>query len=327
MRNPDVIYIDAAVQDLPITRNLTRQLSAIPQEVVSDPRLLTPPATLDEGKRQWLCTRAPRGWLTTLAPSERGTIRLGMDLVVNPPYAVSYCPLQVTHAAYGFTQVYCNLADVFAELTRRFARAPHQRFRIQTGRKGDLLALDETVQWTQPLIPFFALMPNATLELKTRTNTVAQLLDLPHHGRTVITFALNPRPLIESEERGTASLMERLIAARRCLDAGYRVAFAIDPIVHCPNWQRLYEELLDELFAHIPPEACEGIALACLSYSPGLPAAALRQFPGSCLFHGEFVPVRGQYRYFRPIREAIYRWFTVALDARQVPLQTLQASA
>ncbi len=44
------------------------------------------------------------------------------------------------------------------------------------------------------------------------------------------------------DEHGTASLSERLLAARRCQDAGYRLGFHFDPIVEYPNWEDDYED-------------------------------------------------------------------------------------
>jgi spore photoproduct lyase len=42
---------------------------------------------------------------------------------------------------------------------------------------------------------------------------------------------MNPQQVIDLDEHGTASLSERLLAARRCQNAGYRLGFHFDPIV------------------------------------------------------------------------------------------------
>lgn len=321
MVTPNVIYIDAAVRDLFHTRRICEQLAPTPAEIIEYLQWLQYPADFSEAKRRWLLTQSSRQWLKALPAMGDGIIRLGADLVINTPYDCSYCPLRVQLGGKPIVSIITDVELVIAELARRFAKSPQQQFRLRMGLSGDALALDDITRFSQVLVPFFALMPNATLELRTRTDNVGHLLQLGHQGHTVISFAINPRVLITGEERGTASLLERLIAARRCINAGYRVAFAIDPIIRCHGWERLYEELLDELFTHIPPESCDAIDLACLHYPRGLPAATTPTFPGSQVFLGEFVPVNGEYRYFRPIRDEIYRWFSNALAQRQVSKQ------
>lgn len=321
MSAPTILYIDAVVRDLSHTRQICERLPQVPTEILPDLRWLQPPASFAEGKRRWLLTKAPRHWLNTLPIMGDGVIHLAADVVLNTPYDTSFASARVTGVGQGLIQVHTDLEAIIAELARRFARSPRQQFRVRMGVAGDALAIDDVALFSHTLIPFFALMPNATLELRTRTDHVSQLLQLAHRRRTVLSFAINPRALITGEERGTASLLERLIAARRCLNAGYRIAFAIDPIIRCRGWRRLYEELLDELFSHIPADACDGIDLTCLHYPRGLPELALQAFPGSHIFFEELVPVNGAYRYFRPIRDEMYRWFTAALAHRQVPKQ------
>lgn len=325
MGTPTNLYIDAAVQDLCHARRICDRLPQVPTEILADLQWLQPPESFAAGKERWLLTKAPRHWLKVMPTLGDGVIRLAADTVLNTPYDTSFAVARVARGkgvvGHGVIQIHVDIETIIAELARRFARTPHQQFRVRVGIAGDPLAIDDITLFSHTLIPFFALMPNATLELRTRTDNISHLLQLAHQGRTVLSFALNPRALITGEERGTASLLERLIAARRCLNAGYRVAFAIDPIIRCQGWERFYEELLDELFTHIPPDACDGIDLTCLHYPRGLPELALQAFPGSHIFFEELVPVNGEYRYFRPIRDEMYQWFSTALARRQVPKQ------
>jgi spore photoproduct lyase len=62
---------------------------------------------------------------------------------------------------------------------------------------------------------------------------------------------MNPQRVIDLDEHGTASLDERLLAARRCQDGGYRLGFHFDPIVDYPNWERDYEEMLEQIFSSV----------------------------------------------------------------------------
>ncbi|MBI4365429.1 MAG: hypothetical protein HY543_01270 [Deltaproteobacteria bacterium] len=314
---PDVIYIDATVKENAFVRAIRARLSNIPCEEIEDLRWLRYPTDFLEAKRVWLLTAGPRPLLRTV-PSGDATARAVLELAHNTPYDTSYSPLRVTLAGRPIVRIGAAIEAILAEIASRAAKHPRRSVRVQIGARCDALALDDMTQLSATLVPFAGFFPNCTLELRTRTDNVGQLLKLPHNGRTVVTFAVNPRALIAGEERGTPSLVARLAAARRCLNAGYRVGFAIDPIIQCAGWERLYEEMLDELFTHVAPDECETIDLQCLRYPKGLPELALRAFPGTQIFFSEFAPVRGEYRYFRPLRDRMYQWFAAILAHRQV---------
>jgi hypothetical protein len=106
---------------------------------------------------------------------------------------------------------------------------PERSFRIGTGELADSLALDPLTGLSRHLVPFFAARANATLELKTKTDNVGELLDLDPRGRVVVSWSVNAPAIVAAEEHGTASLAERLSAARRVQEAGYRLGFHFDP--------------------------------------------------------------------------------------------------
>src|SRR4029450_5221847 len=93
--------------------------------------------------------------------------------------------------------------------------------------------------------------PTVLLELKTKSDCVEGLLALDPKERVVVSWSMNPQQVIDLDEHGTASLSERLLAARRCQNAGYRLGFHFDPIVEYLNWESDYEEMLDQTFSTV----------------------------------------------------------------------------
>jgi spore photoproduct lyase len=204
--------------------------------------------------------------------------------------------------------VYSNWDDLLEEIDAFLSSAPHALLRLGTGELSDSLALDSVLPVSQMLVPFFAARKNAILELKTKSAEIDHLLSLDHGGRTVVSWSLNPLKMIREEERGTASLDERMEAARECQEKGYLLGFHFDPIIDHEGWERGYEETISFLFRRIDPGRVAWISLGGFRYPPQLKAIARERFPDTRIFLGELFPGRdGKFRYLQEIRVEMYR--------------------
>ena len=132
-----------------------------------------------------------------------------LDLIENCPFECTYCILQAFLNKPLIT-VHANLEDMLKQVQQLTSSKPDTLFRIGTGEHSDSLALDKTLGINQHVIKFFCCpLPNALLELKTKSNHVEHLLELPHGGKTVISWSVNPQAIIKKEELKTATLDER----------------------------------------------------------------------------------------------------------------------
>ena len=181
-------------------------------------------------------------------------------------------------------------------------------FRIGTGELADSLALDHITGFSRKIVPFFATLPNGILELKTKSDQISNLKDLAHGEHTIVSWSVNSRRISHAEEFQAATFEERLAAALQCQEWGYKLGFHFDPIVYYEGWEDEYKEVVREILRAMDPGRIAWISLGALRFTPHLREMAHKQFPGSKLPFGEFVPGHhGKLRYFRPIREEIYR--------------------
>jgi spore photoproduct lyase len=225
----------------------------------------------------------------------------------NCHFECTYCVLQ-SYLTNEALMVCTNIEDLLAEVKEKLLQNPEQTFRIGTGELADSLALDPITAYSRRIVPFFASLPNGVLELKTKSDRIANLKDLNHAGHTVISWSLNSRRICSSEESKAATIDERLAAADQCQKWGYKLGFHFDPIVYDLNWESDYREVVKDLFAIVNPEKVAWISLGALRFTPHLRDYVHSRFPKSKIPYGEFVPGHhGKLRYFRPIREEIYR--------------------
>jgi spore photoproduct lyase len=219
------------------------------------------------------------------------------------PYDCSYCFLQ-QYTNFPGIILPANLEDFFEKFDN-FIKKLTKPIRIGTGEFCDSLALDHLTEYSKRLIPYFA-NKNIFFELKTKSANIANLATIRPPKNIVISWSLNPAEIIESEEKATANLEERLDAAVKLQNIGYRIAFHFDPIIHLSGWQNLYRDLIDKIYTKINPPF-SWISLGTLRSHRELKTIVELRFPKSSIFYGElFLGEDKKLRYPLFLRKEIY---------------------
>jgi DNA repair photolyase len=312
------VVVAEGAESSAIYRNLRRTLPQVPFMSVAE---ITPTSAamnlygdgFGAAKRTLFLTRH-KGDFFKKCPGSEGQVCCNyfvINFASNCPMDCSYCYLQEYLADNASLKVFSNVEDLIQEADRTLARHRGVFFRIGTGEITDSLALEPYTGMVGELIPYFAAQPNVLLELKTKSDCVDSLLDLDPQGRVVVAWSMNPQPVIDRDEHGTASLSARLAAARRCQDAGYRLGFHFDPMIEYPGWESDYESMLEQTFATVDWRKLSWLSLGVLRQTPGLKRTMRARFPGSLLLTGEQVLCPdGKWRYFQPLRVEMYRKMT-----------------
>lgn len=190
-------------------------------------------------------------------------LNLGLQCNMN----CSYCYLQ-SYINTPVTTIYTNINDAFKELETLAMSKSKQSLRIGTGETIDSLSLDPLTGYSVQLIDFFKNHPQWTIEFKTKTDRIDSFLHHSHNGNVMVSWSINPQRVIDHEEHGTASLLDRLRAARRCRDQGFQIAFHIDPMIwHC-DWKENYSGLVDTLCHEFRADEVSHISLGALRFPP-----------------------------------------------------------
>lgn len=218
----------------------------------------------------------------------------------------TYCILQA-YLNQPNLRLFGNVEDMFHELTDELEANPGRLYRIGTGEFTDSLLLDPITGFSRRLVPYFARVNNAVLELKTKTTHIDNLLGLDHNGHTIAAWSLNAAGIRRHEEPFAASLKERFDAARLCANEGYFLAFHFDPIIDYPDWRSGYAETLDRLFQAVDSRRIVWISLGAFRFMPELKGIIHTRHPRSRITYGEFIRgLDGKMRYFRDIRVEFY---------------------
>ncbi len=303
------ILIDRGAEGDSIAQQVRTKLPGVPMESVS-PDDLAAADDIDELDKQSLRMVHFSGDFLKPCPGTRRYICCGYQILhvgINCPMDCSYCFLQ-SYLNQPSLRIFSNLEENLDVVGNTIDRHPDRIFRIGTGEFTDSLALDYLTGWTDLLLPFTSPKKNCIVELKTKTAYIENLLRKRVVGqRIVVAWSLNTPRIIAHEERHTAGLESRILAARRCQKAGFVVAFHFDPLIHYPGWREEYEEVIHLMERHIDPESIIWISIGSFRYMPDLKRAIMRRFPETHVLNGEFVSgLDGKLRYFKPIRTEMY---------------------
>lgn len=225
----------------------------------------------------------------------------------NCPYDCTYCILQY-YLNNPLLTVYANTDELMDQIRVRIRKEPQRLFRIGTGELADSLALDDIALVGPELIRFAARQKNMILELKTKSCKVDHLLDVPHDGKTVISWSLNPPDRIGRHEFYAADLSGRMQALRKVQNAGYMTGFHFDPMLMYADQEAGYEYLAKTLFEHADPSHIAWISIGSLRFPPEMAEKVRSKFPATDLLDGEMIRGRdNKQRYFKPLRINMYK--------------------
>ena len=315
MFRPQTIYIEEGAEEFPLTREVLKLYPEIPVErdvevssLIRDIRK-TSSDVFGAGKKQLVLGKFKGSFLKKCPGISPGMVCCNyyvVNLLKNCIYDCSYCFLQDFLANNPLLVAFVNVEDLIHELEAIFSLYPDRTFRVGTGELTDSLALDHILPYTNQLVPFFNRQQNAVLELKTKSDRVDNLLKQDPKN-VIVSWSVNPQLVIDQEEKGTPDLAQRIEAARKCQEKGYKIGLHLDPVILFPGWEEAYEELIGTLFSSLSPAAIEWISLGSFRYRSSLKQIIKSRHSDTLLFNSEHVPSKdGKFRYLRPLRNHAY---------------------
>lgn len=306
---PSGIFIEKAVKDSYLVKNFREKFPNTPVQIINSYNEYLSKTKFSISKlKEPLVFLIKEKWdFLKPCPCTKVHLNCGywvLNLGFGCPFDCSYCFLQC-YANFPGIILPANIEDFFIEFDA-LCKKLKRPIRIGTGEFCDSLALDEITQYSSKLVPYFK-DKNVFFELKTKSNKISNLLNIQPSGNIVVSWSLNPQSLIEQEEVATASLKERLIAAKTLQEKGYNVAFHFDPIIYTENWEALYKNTIDLIYSYLKPPF-SWISLGTLRCHRSLKAVNELRFPKSNIFYGElFTGEDKKLRYPPFLRREIYK--------------------
>jgi len=183
-----------------------------------------------------------------------------IDAVQSCAFGCTYCTIQT---------FYNQKITIDADLKSKLAAIPLEpgkRIHIGTGQSSDSLVWGNRNGMLNTLFDFAGKHPQVMLEFKTKSDNIGYFRDHPAPANIVCSWSLNPQEIIDNEEYFTASLEQRLHAARTVADLGVKVSFHFHPIIYYDQWETAYPQIAERILAMFRPEEILFISFGSVTF-------------------------------------------------------------
>ena len=222
------------------------------------------------------------------------------------PFGCEYCIVQNYQRA-GDATLYVNFEDCKNEI-EELRKNVKGSIRLGTGHFGDPMGFEGIYPLNQAIIEWTKDMPDFTVEVKTKSNYIEPILKYKNAKNLTMAYSLNSIESANLLEHKTASIEERLVAARDVVKAtNCNIAFHFEPIIPIQDWQKKYLEVFELMGKILSGIEISWISLGTFRFPKGFQEYVELYHPNTGIFAEEFYPCSdGKIRYFRPLREKLY---------------------
>ncbi len=180
--------------------------------------------------------------------------------MLNCLYDCRYCFLQGMYQSANYV-LFVNYEDFQDEIRRVCGNHPTEEVHFFSGYDCDSLALEPVTRFADVFLPFFAALPNATLELRTKSTQIRGLANANPFSGCVVAFSLTPTEIATKVEAKAPPLERRFTAIKQLQRQGWQIGLRFDPLIYQTGYQEQYKGLFDQVFAFIDMERLHSVSL------------------------------------------------------------------
>lgn len=299
-----MIYVEESVADLPRSRAILQRFPkarVVPCQRYGE--IFNPRAQSFrlQKKRPALILARKQGRLVLPTPEGYG---IGGDRnfyfshMLNCLYDCRYCFLQGMYSSAHYV-LFVNYEDFFAAVEEE-ARDTTYFF---SGYDCDSLAFEGVTGFVAEALPVFRALPDAWLELRTKSTRIEPLLAVEPWDRCVVAFSFTPEKISLELENGVPSFARRLSAMEKLGARGWPLGLRFDPLLLTEDFRAQYRDLFRRVF-----QTLDGYRIHSVTFGPfRLPAGFFRQmdrlYPDEPLLAGPMQLQDGMVSYRRELEQ------------------------
>lgn len=212
--------------------------------------------------------------------------------LLNCPYDCRYCFLQGMYQSANLV-LFVNFEDFMQDIEFTVSQYPPGSCIFFSGYDGDSLAMDGLSGFLSVFLPFFSQLPEATLELRSKSTQIRSLLAQSPLSNVVVAFSLVPDEVALQVEHKAPSIAKRLAAIEQLIAAGWQVGLRFDPLIQIANFKQRYEDLIERLRARVPLEQLHSVSVGTMRFPVKMLDKLQRLYPKDRLLMYPFVSKKG----------------------------------
>ena len=237
--------------------------------------------------------------------------------MLNCLYDCRYCFLQGMYQSANYV-LFINYEDFQDEIKQRCAETPTEPVHFFSGYDCDSLALEPVTGFAEQFLPIFEAIPNAWLELRTKSTQVRSLLSREAFPRCIVAFSLNPDEIATKVEAKAPSLERRLDALLKLQAHGWQIGLRFDPMIYQLGYQQQYQHLFEQVFSVIKLESLHSVSLGAFRLPEKYFKKVHKLFPDEKLFVSPLENNQGMISYKEALEQEMTNFCTEQL-LRYIP--------
>jgi spore photoproduct lyase len=246
--------------------------------------------------------KAALGACPVASPNTRCCNLLTLDAVQSCGFDCSYCSIQSF-----YNQNKIGFDKNFKENLKSLELDPNEIYHIGTGQSSDSLMWGNKEGVLDALFEFAAAHPNVILEFKTKSNNINYFLENDVPKNIICTWSLNTPTICENEEHLTASLEERINAAKKVSEKGVLIGFHFHPIVQYENYLAEYETVYKQLINTFDAKKVVLVSFGTLTFiKPVIQKIRTRNFKSKIL-QMPFADANGKFSYSLETKKEMFK--------------------
>lgn len=248
------------------------------------------PALILARKQRQLVLAAPPGY------GLGGDRHYYFSHMLNCVYDCRYCFLQGMYRSAHYV-IFVNHEDFKQAISDTLRQSDGQRTWFYSGYDCDSLAFDPVTGFVDSFIPFFRQLPQAWLELRSKSPHTRALLQQQPLDNAVIAFSFTPDNISQALEHGVPSLSRRLQAILRLHQHGWKIGLRFDPLIYCDDFRHHYRALFREVFTILPADCLHSVSLGSFRLPKPFFNTMQRLYPDEPLLAGPLHEQQGMVGY------------------------------
>lgn len=232
--------------------------------------------------------------------------------ILNCLYDCRYCFLQGMYQSANYV-LFVNYEAFQTQIAAISAQTPHEAVHFFSGYDGDSLAMEPLTDFAAEFLPFIDQLPNAWLELRTKSTQIRSLLSRPVVPRCVVAFSLSPEAIASQVEAKAPSLNKRLQALVQLQQQGWLIGLRFDPLIYHSDYQLIYQQFFDNVFRVIDLDRLHSVSLGVFRLPEKYFKKMHKLYPDARLFAGPLTQQQGMVTYQAALEQAMFDYCRQAL--------------
>jgi DNA repair photolyase len=224
--------------------------------------------------------------------------------MLNCLYDCRYCFLQGMYQSANYV-LFVNYEDFQQQIRDICQETPNEAIHFFSGYDCDSLAFEPVTGFAESFLPLFAELPNAWLELRSKSTQIRGLLARPVLPQCVVAFSLSPDSVADKVEAKAPSVAKRIEAAVKLQRQGWPIGLRFDPLIYQHNYRQHYRELFEQVFTVIDAEALHSVSLGVFRLPEHFFKKMHKMYPDERLFASPLQSTSGLLSYRSELEQAM----------------------